>query len=412
MSTSAGSEEVALATALPGVHPASLGGAGAALHSRLESVRREPFRLFFPLGLMIAAAGVVPWLSFGRGWILAWPGLPHSLAMTQGFLLAMAIGFLGTMLPRRTKSAPLSTAELVVLAVTVVLAPALLILGATVAGEAVMIVALATVVRFVAVRFLTRPAEVSIPPSFLFIPQALLHGVVGAILLMAPGSPWRLDLGRALVGQGVVFPLVLALAPLLLSIIAHGRPPTAGAATGFGVDGLVAAGFSASFVCEAWLSGPIALFARGAFVTLALSRAGVWTPCSRAGLHRSLFRLSLLLLPIGIFAAALFPGQRVAFLHVAYVGGLGLLTLSTSVHVIVSHTGRGFLADRRPWPLVVAAVLLVCCAALRSQLDHAGARYFDALTLAAVLWLLGVLVWAAFLVPMLLRPAASPGHGE
>ena len=94
-----------------------------------------------------------------------------------------------------------------------------------------------------------------------------------------------------------------------------------------------------------------------------------------------------------------------------YAGGLGLLTLATSFHVVVSHTGRGWLADRRPWSVAIAAALLVAGAALRSQLDHAGPRFFDVLTLAAVLWLAGVLVWSAALVPMLLRPA-SPGHAH
>src|SRR5215470_97909 len=50
--------------------------------TRLESVRREPFRLFFPLGLAIAAAGVVPWLTFGRGWTLTSPAATIRLRTT------------------------------------------------------------------------------------------------------------------------------------------------------------------------------------------------------------------------------------------------------------------------------------------------------------------------------------------
>jgi uncharacterized protein involved in response to NO len=368
-------------------------------------MRREPFRLFFPLGLAIAAAGVVPWLLFGRGWIHAWPGVPHSLVMTQGFLLAMAVGFLGTMLPRRTQSAPLSPLELGLLTGCLAVGPAALLAGATVIGEIVLLGALAVLARFALVRFRTRPAEVTIPASFLFIPQALVHGAIAAVLLIHPDQPWMLALGRALAGQGVLFGLVLALAPILLPIIVQGQPPGASPPGRWRVHALVAIGFSASFASD----GPVGLLVRGALITLELTIAGVWTPGGRPGLHRALFRLSLLLVPIGLFAAGLVPAQHVALLHVSYAGGLGLLALATSVHVTVSHTGRSWLADRRPWPVAVAALLIVAAACLRAEIDRTGARYFDALTLAAVLWILGVAVWAGFLVPMLARAPRAGG---
>jgi uncharacterized protein involved in response to NO len=362
-------------------------------------MRREPFRLFFPLGLAIAVAGVVPWLAFGRGWIHTWPGVPHSLVMTQGFLVAMAVGFLGTMLPRRTQSAPLSPLELGLLTGGLAVGPAALLAGATVAGEIVLLVALAALGRFAIARFRARPADVTIPASLLFVPQALVHGAIGALLLLRPDEPWMLALGRALAGQGVLFGLVLAVAPILLPIIVHGQPPGASPPGRWRLHALVAIGFSASFASD----GSPGLLARGALILLELSLAGVWTPGAPRGLHRALFRLALLLVPIGLVAAGLVPARRVALLHVSYAGGLGLLALATSVHVTVSHTGRAWLADRRPWPVAVAAALIVAAACVRAEMDSAGARYFDALTLAAAMWILGVVVWAGFLVPMLAR---------
>jgi uncharacterized protein involved in response to NO len=65
------------------------------------SWRQEPFRPFFTLGIVLGALGVIPWLLFSFGELSAWPAELHGLVMTQGFLSALAVGFLGTMLPRR-----------------------------------------------------------------------------------------------------------------------------------------------------------------------------------------------------------------------------------------------------------------------------------------------------------------------
>lgn len=373
----------------------------------LDAIQREPFRLFFPLGLAIAAAGVFPWLAFGRGWTYAWPGVPHALVMTQGFLLAMAVGFLGTMLPRRTRTAPASTGELALFAGALTVGPGALLAGATELGEGVLIVAFVTLARFAVRRFRARTTPLALPPSFVFIPLALLLGVAGAVCAVV-GVAWAphwLGLGRSLAAQGMLFALVLAVAPMLVPVIVHGRPP--GPTRSWRIDALIALLFAVTFVGEEWLSGSLALLARGVLVAVALTLAGVWTPGTRPGLHRALFRLSLLLVPMGLVAAGLAPERRVSLLHLSYAGGLAILTLATTVHVTVSHTGRAWLADRRPWLVAISAVLLFGATIVRVGLDHAGPHYIDALVLAAALWLLGVIAWGAFIVPMLVRPAAK-----
>ncbi len=368
-----------------------------------ENLRREPFRFFFPLGLAIATAGVAPWLAFGRGWIHDWPAVPHALSMMQGFLLALAAGFLGTMIPRRTGTAPMSAACLVVIALGLAVGTAALLAGATAWGEAAFLIALLALAGFLAARFRARTSAVAPPASFVFIPFAVAHGVIGALVLLSTDAPAAMLLGRSLVGQGVLFALAMAVAPMLVPIIVEGKPPGETVQRGIVVHVIVAIAFSASFACEAWLSAPAGLGLRGALLVLELSLAGVWSPGTRAGLHRSLFRASLILLPIGVLAAALVPAQRVTLLHVSFIGGLGLLALATSVHVTVSHTGRGELADRRPWPVAVAAALLLGGALVRVSLARAGADIFEALSLAALLWLLAVVTWAAFLIPLVVR---------
>ena len=55
----------------------------------MQQLRREPFRVLFPLALLIGGAGMLPWLLFGRGLTRVWPGPFHSVTMTQAFLVAV-----------------------------------------------------------------------------------------------------------------------------------------------------------------------------------------------------------------------------------------------------------------------------------------------------------------------------------
>src|SRR5262245_231207 len=68
--------------------------------------RREPFRIFFPLGTVLAWIGIGHWIVYTVGWASEYSCLAHGLVQVQGFLLAFAVGFLLTAVPRRTASEP------------------------------------------------------------------------------------------------------------------------------------------------------------------------------------------------------------------------------------------------------------------------------------------------------------------
>src|SRR5438270_8227167 len=67
--------------------------------------RREPYRVLFPLGVLLAWAGVLHWLLFALGMTEEYRSIFHSMAQIQGFIACFAVGFLFTMIPRRTGTA-------------------------------------------------------------------------------------------------------------------------------------------------------------------------------------------------------------------------------------------------------------------------------------------------------------------
>jgi uncharacterized protein involved in response to NO len=371
------------------LRPPATSGAGLAL-------RKEPYRVFFPLGLVLAAAGVVPWLLFARGLTPVWPGEAHALIMSQGFFLAVAVGFLGTMLPRRTGRPPLGGAALAALAGGTILSSAALLAGAPIVAELAYLASFAIVAAWARLR--------GAPPSFVLVPFGAALGALGAAAIIAAsaGAPaWTVTLGRALVAQGLMLCLVLAVAPVLVPAILGGKVGQgAGRAWPHAAAGLLIA---ASFPVEQWISPRAGVLVRGAVCAAALVAAGVLAPAARGGAHRAAFRLALLLVPLGLLASGLFPERRVALAHVTYVGGFALLILAVTVHVTFTHGGRAEKIDRWPAGVVIATALVLAAAAARTMLEGAGARYLDAMALASTLWLLAVAAWGATLAPALRR---------
>src|SRR5215510_16383204 len=78
-------------------------------------IGREPFRVFFPEGVLAGIVGVGLWpLHFG-GWISLYPGQAHARIMAYGLFGAFIFGFLGTAMPRMLSAPPLGTRNVLLL---------------------------------------------------------------------------------------------------------------------------------------------------------------------------------------------------------------------------------------------------------------------------------------------------------
>ena len=363
---------------------------------------REPYRLFFPLALILGIAGVLPWVLFSRGQMSSWPGLPHALVMSQGFFLAVAIGFLGTMLPRRTGAKPLSLPLLTALGVATVFAASAELAGQTVVAQIGILFVWGALVVAAARRI--GSAKEAPPPSFILVATGVLFGEVGAALLLASalGAPaWTGFSGRALVSQGVMVAMVVGIAPVLIGPVLSGEAGKRGGRTWPHI--VAALVLVLSFVVDAVLAPAFGLILRGGVALVAIVAAGALRPATEPGAHRALFRLSLLLVPLGLLVAALLPEKRVAMLHVCFGGGFALMILAITVHVTLLHGGRPEIASRWPIPVVAAGFLVLAATAMRAMLEGFGDAYIDAMFVAAALWIAAVLLWGAFLAPKLRR---------
>jgi len=383
--------------------------AGAAL-------QREPFRLFFPLGVVLGWVGVSHWLLYFVGLISTYSCMLHGLIQAQAFLMAFALGFLLTALPRRTQTPPVSLLEMALFVVALMTTTAAAYAEAWRLSEAAYAFQFLLLLQFAVRRFLGRSAGRKPPAAFVLIPIGLVQGLLGAAAIAwspSAGAPlWAESLGRLLVQQGVFLSFVAGVGSLILPLMAGQPPPAdldASPAERRKLLGYAAVGLTifASLVLEqlGWIrSAPLL---RAAAIAAATSfGAGAWRRPTKPGLHRQLVWLAVWLLPFGLLLSGLFPELRVAALHVTFIGGFGLLTFGVATHVALSHLDMQQQASGRPPAVIAIGALLLLATATRALADLSD-LYFFHLALAAFFWLVASLIWIVFLGPRLWRPASG-----
>jgi uncharacterized protein involved in response to NO len=367
--------------------------------------QREPFRIFFPLGIGLAWVGIGHWLAYGVGWTGTYSCTAHGLAQVQGFLMAFALGFLLTAIPRRTASAPASAAGVVAAAVALVVSTAAAFLGRLWLAEGATVAVLVGMVAFARARFVAGGGGRRPPAAYVLLPLGLACAMAGGVLVAWGGTPAVRVVGRLLVTQGTFLCLVMGAGALVLPLMAGAMPPpdlgtsprVARAAAAYLAAGLAVVG---TLVAESLGSDRVAPVVRGLVVaaTLVLG-AGLRSPLAVAGTNRRVARLAAWLVPAGPVLAGLVPDYRVPALHVTFIGGFGLLALSVGTHVTASHCeGLPALRDGRSTFVRVIAGSVLLVAAGRVIADATGS-YFEHLAAAATLWIAATAVWLVRLSP-------------
>jgi len=396
----------------PGPTPAPVRDVPPPAGPPVHRFRREPFRLFFPLGVALGWLGVGHWLLYATGVTTTYSCQAHGLVQVQGFLMAFATGFLLTALPRRTASPPPSAAEVGLAAVALTATSVAAIVERWRIAEAAYGAVFALLLRFALRRFLGRGAGRRPPAAFVLVPLAALAGVAGGALLAGgtlPGVPaGAMTLGRLLVEQGVFLCLAVGVGSLVLPLMAGAPPPAdlgsapgeTRRAVGYAAVGAVVL---ASLALEHAGWGRTAPLVRAAAVAagLALGGGALGEP-RRPGLHRRLARLAAWLMPAGLTVSAAWPDYRVPALHVLFIGGFGLLAFAVATHVSFGHLGLEAVGAGSPTPVIALAAGLGLALAARFVADWSDS-YFAHLGWAAACWIGGSAAWLAYFGPRLLR---------
>lgn len=369
--------------------------------------RREPYRLLFPLGVVLGQVGVLHWLLYAVGASTTWRSFFHAITLVQGFMLCFALGFLYTFIPRRTGTQGPSAAQLGVSLVLPVLVTASAWAEAWRMSQLCFLVQLAVLLSFVVPRILTPGPGRTVPEGMVWVPLAVAMGAGGSLLTVVPveDARWLHALGTSLLLQGLFAGLVLGVGGMLLPVFLHSQPP--GASTGArrrakqAAHAVAALLFVASFVLELRVSSALGHAVRAVIVAgVLVAPTRLWRPPSQPGLHRWLIWASGWLLPLGYTVVALRPEFRTAGLHVVFLGCFALMAMAVSVHVVLAHGGHTQRLHGAPWQVAAVGALVLLAMVSRVLMAYAPMHLRLWLGGAAAAFLGATLLWELFLVPL------------
>ncbi len=379
----------------------------------------EPFRIFFPLATLLGISGVSLWPLFFSGLHKFYPGPMHARLMIEGFLAGYVIGFLGTAMPRLLAAPALRAWEVWMLVVLHLLAAGLHIGHQMFAGDVAFVVLL-TVFAALLIRRVRARSELP-PPGFVLVGLGYLSGLGGAALWASGLKGWvpgsLATLGGMWLNQAFVLLLILGVGTFLLprflelpGVVLMADERRASPAWRWRAAFALAAGLLllASYWLEvAHAAATGAAILRGVVV---LTYLAVLVPIQRTPSPTKTVPLAVNLALAAVLAGLVFPllwpSQRIAGLHVIFLGGFSLITFTVATRVVLGHSGNEHLFHSRLPSLKIAMLLILAATILRAAADFSPARASD-LNWASYLWMLAAAVWSWAILPKV--RIADPG---
>ncbi len=372
------------------------------------------------MAVTLGAGGVVHWILYGTGLFARYLASFHAVTQTQSFLLAFAAGFLLTAVPKRTRTPPASWFEIVTLAALIPGVSFAELFDAPMLAQALYAAAIVVLVQFAVRRFVGREAGRRPPVSFVLVPIGLGAGVIGALLRIASMRDlvpsWVGSLGRSLALEGVFTCLVLGIGGFFFALALRGDPPpdlgkTKGDLRRALLFGAAGASLLGGLVVQELGFVRVGLLVRAVVAVAVLSSARGYAAPVKPGANRRAVWLAAWAIPAGLLLAAVFPDDRIASMHVTYVGGFGLLAFSVAAHVALGHGGYDAQRDGWPWQVFAFAGLFVTAMVLRATATRMPDVYMGWLATAAAVWVAGAVLWAVFLVPKMWTPPIGAAAG-
>ena len=367
-------------------------------------IRSEPFRIFFPIGMLLGFIGVSHWGWYYSGLTETYSCNYHGLMQIQGFEMAFVAGFSMTALPRFLETRPSTGWEFGL---------ALFFLTTTVFGlytddwmtaewSAALLSGL--LLYFSVSRYVSRKDDP--PTEFALIPCGLCFALAGALLVLYPVDGF-VKLGQRFVEQGALFCFLFAYGSYLGPRLIHGRSSeeidrTAPSTTQW-VPVLVAGTLAITFLVESSWSEQIGRLARALVVTVYAFRI---VPILRLPIHRfSAWTLwtGFWCLLLGQWLAGLFPDYEIVALHLTFIGGFSTITIVIATRVISAHCGPETMWSGRARALKSIGFFLLAALISRVISDFMPWYYFGMLHVAAGFWMVASLIWGFAYIPKLTR---------
>ncbi|CAA6679438.1 MULTISPECIES: NnrS family protein [unclassified Lentimonas] len=371
----------------------------------------EPFRLFFPVGVLWGIIGVALWPLFFAGALNYYPALAHPRLMIDGFAAFFIFGFMMTAGPRLLGAPAFGSKCICAIFGLACLSNLAFVFNQLALGDTLF--ALATLALLLkAYRAYCARTDMP-PPGFPLAALGLICACVGSSLLALTATIWpnatAYALGKILLFQGFTMLPIIGVGAFFFPKIIGGQnrhdfdetmTPSAEWKRRFRQSIFAAIGFALSVVIE--LSGHIttAYTLRVLTLTAYIITQLPWMEFRRKErMHGLQLIFALSTIAIGLIGAAFFPGYKVAWLHAYFFVGLTGTIFLVSLRVVFGHSDRPDLIRKSVKIFAWVTGTLILAASTRIVADFRPDLRTTHYIYASALWLICAIVWLVFVAP-------------
>lgn len=374
----------------------------SSLSNRTSSILlQEPFRLFFPTATLVSIIGVSLWPLVYAGWLPFYPGEAHARLMIEGFVAGFAIGFLTTAFPKEIECPPLTGIELSVIYLAYLGTVTCHSLGHILAGDILFLTTWTLLLCALVIRFLFFRKDLPIP-GFIVALLGIMSGLTGVTLLilyrLQPTSELTSRLGTLLLNESFILGPILGVGSFLFAHFFNSQntvsiknrwyrstPSTI----------VLSLLIYATFFLQIYRLETAAPILRAVLVVLFLFlQAFEGSRLTKTGPLSILLFAALGSLTIGILISGFFSHTQVAFKHLLFISGYGLLILTIATRVIGGHSGKGSPLFSRKKPLYWILGFVLMAAATRVIADLIPTIRVSHHIYASLCWIVSVSIWA------------------
>ncbi len=363
------------------------------LSDKPESWSSEPFRAFFPLGVLASMLGVLVWPLYYAGWWQTIPQLMHPRLMIFGFGGAFVAGFLGTAWPRFVEAEAMKGWELGGLVIFWSFAQFAYLFAQWRVGDAAFAAHSLCLLIFLIDR--ARRGDDRPNGAFLMAVGGVAMGFVTSIIWTVNYfdlSPWAHLLTRLFAFQGMLLLPLLGLGTFMFPRFFEKPIPAPRAGRGLA---LAATLVLISFATEAagWVRCGNLLRFLAVVAWAVLACPTIWRGVALSTRAWAL-RLALALLAISFLTRAFWPGPAYAIEHLLFLCGFGLAILLIADRVSLGHSDGLPEIDEKSTRWRWIFWLLILTAATRISADMKASLLVSHHIYAALSWTGIIIAWA------------------
>ncbi len=360
----------------------------------LNHSQKEPYRLFFPLGVLFLLWGALVWLPLI--WSAAdYPVTLHRYLMLNGFSGCFIGGFLMTAIPKFSKTNTASKIEVFIYLLVTILG--VFYARADMAGGVFICSALQPLVLFSFVLPRMSKRQENPPYSFVFIFVGLLLWIISALASLFFDG----DLFKHIHYEGAIASIILGVGSRLIPgilghqiIVAAQKEKYEQTVSLLKSKPVYFLSLMITFVVSYFLDGFLAHIIRAAVVFIvAIFYWNLWNaPKTKTALSWSIW-ISGWLITFSFLVKAFWSDGMIHISHSFFINGIVMLSLLIATRVLQSHGPKDSNLEKGKI-LYVFSFFIVLAAATRVSAFLLPELYLTHLAYSSIMLALGVLIWS------------------